>query len=66
MSRLRKLLISAAVLAGVLVALVLGAGAVLWLSAETSNVGTLDFERELAIPPLLDPEDDRRGGRRSS
>ena len=63
MSRLRKLLISAAVLAGVLVALVLGAGAVLWLGAETSNVGTLDFERELAIPPLLDPEDDRRGGK---
>jgi FtsP/CotA-like multicopper oxidase with cupredoxin domain len=51
----RKLLAGGAVVAVVVAALAVGAGAWIYSRARTSNVGDLDFANELAIPPLAEP-----------
>jgi FtsP/CotA-like multicopper oxidase with cupredoxin domain len=52
----RRWLLFAGTLVAVCVLVVLVIGSVLWLGAKESNVGELSFERELPIPPLLDPD----------
>lgn len=51
----RKLLIGSAVAAVAFAALIVGAGAWVYSQARTSNVGDLDFDNEMAIPPLAEP-----------
>jgi len=46
---------------GVMIAIPLAAGALLWARAKTSNVGQLAFENALRIPPLLEPTDEGPG-----
>jgi blue copper oxidase len=53
--RWRKVLAVGGAAALLIVALAAGAGAWLYSEARTSNVGDLDFENELAIPPLAEP-----------
>src|SRR5215218_3794780 len=47
--------------AGALLAAIVGIGIWIWSSAARSNVGELDFENELDIPPLAEPSIDEPG-----
>ena len=60
-STARRLLLGGALLAGAVVLVPLVVMAVLALGGGTSTVGTLDFARELRIPPLLEPRTDGAG-----
>ena len=60
-SRAHKFLTRAGLVVFVLLAIPTAAAALLWSRAETSNVGQLEFERKLAIPPLLEPTEDEAG-----
>lgn len=55
--RLRTLLIRALIALGVVIAVLVVAAAVIWSRADISTVGKLSFERELPIPPLLEPKE---------
>ena len=59
--RLRRLAASVALLAAVSLAVPVTITAVSWTRADTSNVGQLDFARELRIPRLLQPKTDATG-----
>jgi blue copper oxidase len=56
-SRVRTLLGRALVALAVVGAAVVVVAFVIWSRADVSTVGELSFERELAIPPLLEPEE---------
>lgn len=60
-STTRRLLVGGALFAAVIVLTPLLVVAVVALGASTSTVGTLDFARELRIPPLLEPRADGAG-----
>jgi blue copper oxidase len=59
--RARRILIRAGLVAAVVLAIPLAAGALLWATADTSNVGQLDFENPLHIPPILEPAEEGPG-----
>jgi FtsP/CotA-like multicopper oxidase with cupredoxin domain len=54
-----KRVLLAVLAAAVLVVMgIAGGGAVLYIRADASNLGTLEFENELEIPPLLTPREE--------
>jgi FtsP/CotA-like multicopper oxidase with cupredoxin domain len=55
---MKRALLAVLAAAALVVVGIAGGGAVLYARADTSNLGTLEFENELEIPPLLAPREE--------